>query len=1158
MMKKIKALLKSKVGMTFVELLTALALLVIIITSFTPMLLNSYETLYEAGERNEKTYISKTEVEKSLATRDSEAISNFKLEFNSLTSSAKEIYIKMRAALQNIQDNPYVQTGIQTFYYGGNGYIKVVSPSTVPDNEPWKEVVIQFKGIKVNDVVPGGADAAKIITQSGKEDQFVIGVEVVLPSTKDGSAVVSEGELFDASKNALQTGQYDVQIDKDNPKNAIIRIFESVDVVTSIIQINAHYLDENKNPNVATAYVKITPANIMMVGETSKTDQSIEVKDANGNVVHVAQIPNVVYYTSSGVQPVKDDNGLIVGNSFTVFPRTLSTKNTPGAVEFADNENLPFPVGTKFNTVEWISTDTSEYLSPYYVMTGSNGVIQRLFLSNGSASNASAIVGRELSGAPYSDGGLTKMFFPTFWGGDISHQFGYSTFSAGDFDTTTGYYNDSGIESCWYTGNKDTAAGKPEYDIYGVQTKYSMYFNGFGAWCKEEMRNGRRISYILIEAGVPLRLTGTRVDDSDRFGGFLRSWEGASGIDTIKNTNESHWSDTKKVIRVINYNQDNEADNERAFAFLRLIAYGNAPLSELLNDSEDNSQVKYLESAESKNVNVTAAIYNKASGKMMYLGTVPAQGFLQQIDNTSTDGNYAGWFQPETVLWDKKYIPLGGYTGYLIKGSDAGGTTITKLSVNDDRGMLLESLKRSQGIATSGGHSFGTKTFYTDTTDQSLNRATFFVERTYSGTADTSNTFYKMTDSDLEFTLGYSSNREQVFANITYGTDKTEYHNYYERYYNLTHYGDINRSNGTVSGSYDDIPNSYYLTETSNLINQKSNSLYNVWFPGEFYNLTKTATKDGLTVAVGYTVSGSSYQWVNPNQKDSTSTALGSIYNDGVLAIMTDTDESFKNILYYKEDNVQTSDITSNSKIVGNFDDQFGTYGTHARPSVRFTAVDIFKLGEDGTEKSYYAIYGDNHGRVFFSLVAQVNGASHAVADRIGDSAGNYGSLGGLSTVNEFKDTAGKSLSTHFSEITDIAVDGTVIYVTGRGNGANQPPKVAVAKNIPSGDLTFAVIDLVNVPSAENYLINDMLNLGGNVYVAGEVKATGTGFACSVSTDILTHCVDKGYDSLADYVRELGLNNSANDKEINPAAYSQVMPYTDLPTKIYSIAGNVQ
>ena len=1134
-MKKKFALLKSKAGMTFVELLTALALLVIIITSFTPMLLNSYETLYKAGEINEKTYISKTEIEESLTTRDSEVISNFKLEFENL---ANNMFIKMRAAIEDIQNNERLQSGIQTFYYGGNGYIKVVSPSVIPDNEPYKEIAIQFKGIKIDSVVKGGADAAKVIT-SGKEDEYVIAVEVVLPNTSDGG--VSEGELFDPTKTALTYGQYSVEIDPKNPKNAIIKIYESVDVVTSLVQINAHYLDENKEPHSATAYVKITPANIMLVGGTTTVNQVISYKNSDGIEVHKGEIPNVAYYTSAGLVEEKDDAGVITGYTFDVYPRTLSTLNTPDrdSYIYADNENLPFPKGTEFNTIEWIDTDNSAYLAPYYVMTGNNGVIQRLFLSNGSPADASAIVGKTLTSASYEDGGMEKILTPTFWGGDRSHQFGFSSYKG-----RSSYGSDG--DDCWYTQDTDTQyRGSADYDIYSSQARIALFYNGFGTEgtnYEEICRNGRKISYIIMEKGVPLRLSGIRKSGGNSWGGFVTTWENPQhntlNYDGVNYPDQSYNSSDPCVVRVVRYNQDWEKDS--MLAYLNIKSFGNLGVNMLFDvGSLDDSRPNLLSEAKATELNVTAAMYNSASGEMMYLGSSAAYAYVQQVDNTNTDENYANRYQLHAIISSNRSRPEGSITGYLIYGNDSGGTTVKKASGGSAWEDSVNALKSNPN---------GTL---------KTNAAEFYVQRPGSSVT-------RLEYSDVEFTIGYSSNREQVFANITYGSNLTEYHNSYERYYNLTHYGNLNRSNQDNNTYVSDI-----VKNPGTYINHVNNDMYNVWFPGEFYNLTHTATKDGITIAVGYAVSGSTYQWINPSQKTNTSTGLGSIYNDGVLAIMTDADESFKNLLYYKEmAGMQNSDITSNSTIVGNYDDQYGStpYGTHARQSVRFTAVDVYTLGEASTEKSYYAVYGDNHGRVFYSLVAQTTGSNYTVVDRLGDSVGNYGSIGGqLSSANQFTDTKGQPLSAHFSEITNITVDDTVIYVTGRGNGADHAPKIAIAKNIPDNDLTFTVIDLakgiVNETEkykAEAYLINDMMNLNGSIYIAGEISGTTKGFCWVVSTATLTHCVDSGYDSIADYVRELGLDKNTDDAKINPTKYSEVMASAELPTKINSIAGNAQ
>ncbi len=1171
-MKKIKALLKSKAGMTFVELLTALALLVIIIASFTPMLLNSYETLYKAGEINEDTYKAKTEIEEVLAGRDSDTISRYQIAFENLTS---KMFLNMRKAMENCQN------GIQTAFYGGKGTITVVSQSVMPDDEPFKDVTVQFNGINITSVVEGNSSSA---AKNGNE--YTVAIQIVTPTW--GADTASGAEAFDPTKNALDTGKYDATlVVKNSKKYADIKIKDGVDVITTAVKIIAHFYDENGKLDKAEAYVRITPATIMLVGKTSNSSVTTEDSfDANNNNTieenekYSTTTPVVSYYTSKGVdkrevaKDILDAEGNVIKTEtatvyrFKAFPRELRTANNPAGTRY--------PVGTDFLSVNYIDNDKDLNLVPYYVLTGTNGVIQRLFISTGNISGITKITGyteNNLRSVEYKDGGLTKKLYPTFWGGDKSHQFGFST-----SDGKTSY--DFG---CWYTGIRDTAKGNPDYDIYANQARMATFFNGYGTGgggYEEIMRNGRRISYVLLEEGVPLRCVGSRQYDLwniKPWGGFVSVWE-SSQMNTVKLISEvdsakSEWDyNNPVVVRVQRFKTDLENDSWLSYLFLK--SYNNLGVSKLFDT--DGGDLRSHENA--TEINITTAFYNPAHqnedgsyGKMMYLGSSVAYAYLQQTDNTSDDENYAERYQ---YYGSKRTRPGGAITGYLIKGNVNGGTTIKKAT-------------------SSNGSWENARAPLVNDPDGTLktNAAEFYVQRPGS-------TVTRLECPDVEFTMGYSSNREQVFANIAFGLRKAydgntlkdnqlvEQHNSYEEYYNLSHYGDRYRSNGARNDT-SDLNNSYVaniVKNRSTYVNNIDNQMYHVWFPGEFYNLTQTATKEGVTVAVGYTVSGSTYQWVNPDQTTNTSTALGSVYNDGVLAVMPSDSESFSNILYYKDtEGFVNNDITGNSNLSSAYNAHTNmknnSYGTHGRRSVRFTAVDILFLGgtynhetDEMDQKSIYAIYGDNHGRVFFSMVAQVDYPTVGEPDApvIGTTkiASRIKSLGSTtdeetdkktlidptySSMNEFTDTEGNSLSTHFEEISSITVDSRTIYVTGKGKGQSDP-KVAIC-NVDKG-LTFTVITLVH--HAEIYNINDMVVLGGYLYFAGDV-AGNTGFWCAVSTGILDCCVEKGYDSLAKYAQKevekyKGIADSAVSS-FNPATDITIMPYQDLPTPINSIAG---
>ena len=61
-----KRLLKQKRGMTLMEILVALSLLMIIIVGTTPVMLQAYNSLYIAGEKTQETYEAKSEIEEML------------------------------------------------------------------------------------------------------------------------------------------------------------------------------------------------------------------------------------------------------------------------------------------------------------------------------------------------------------------------------------------------------------------------------------------------------------------------------------------------------------------------------------------------------------------------------------------------------------------------------------------------------------------------------------------------------------------------------------------------------------------------------------------------------------------------------------------------------------------------------------------------------------------------------------------------------------------------------------------------------------------------------------------------------------------------------------------------------------------------------------
>ena len=131
--------LLNKLGMTYIELLVALALLSLIIVSFTPMLMSSYENLYKAGERVETVYKSQQEMEEGLALRGSQKEGSVPMTF---VMNAEKLFENMnvngRKVVSTLQDK------FETIFYGVRARIDFLSPDVVYDDSSSHEVVLLF------------------------------------------------------------------------------------------------------------------------------------------------------------------------------------------------------------------------------------------------------------------------------------------------------------------------------------------------------------------------------------------------------------------------------------------------------------------------------------------------------------------------------------------------------------------------------------------------------------------------------------------------------------------------------------------------------------------------------------------------------------------------------------------------------------------------------------------------------------------------------------------------------------------------------------------------------------------------------------------------------------------------------------------------------
>lgn len=1112
-MKSLKAFLKQKTGMTFVEILVAMSVLMLVIVSFTPMLLHSYDSLYTAGEINEKTYDTKSTVEEGLAARSStDILYNIQTNFKNI---GKVTDVNLRRAVSATGSD--LRDGIESLFYGGKATVKIISGKRVNDDTVDKTILIKTSGIVIDKVVAGKDSDAKM-TKNGKEFKYTIAVSVIAPDWSK----TTETQAYDQTPPLT-----DITCSGPDDKGMITVTIPDKDLTSSPLKIIVYYYDETtklnnigtepasgEKPREAATFLYIDPPTLLLAGKT----------ESNG-----------VYYTSAGIETA--NNGV---STMKVEKRNMTA---------AGNFSVPGLGSTVIKNVTWVDNDPTSDYGNYYVLTGTNGAIMRLYpsLTNGGFTNIQGLTATTSTKKPVSikDSGLTKTVYPTLWGGDYSHEYRFSSYYHG-----IGYavQEDGKDDNGWITeGNAD---------VYGTQAKYSYYYNGNNTEFFFRFQNGRNISYILTEYGEPTRFFGCKADKKGKdFVNYTSLW-GKNNLDSIYK-NQGNWLRSNSEMKPFYYRTKDDNDDgdfrESDFSQLRIKALQSFDSTTYLFEdlgkdaAEDynnatKSYNRYSSVAAPTDLTVTDAVYLPELGKMFYVGTKSAYVYFRSQDpSATTNTRYYALKDIDNLTVGhgtkvrKANIPKTYFTGYYIAGkstAEAGSVIRKYYSANTDFDALTNSLKAISGINNTTG----------TMTANSAQANAFFVNRA-------SGSYYF---SDVNFTLGYASDRMSVFANITYDGN-VEYYKSYEPYYFLSHYGatikdvDVEVSDKTIKGK----ESSHEATFTPS--NSYNNDFYNVWFPGECYNMTKVATKEGVTVGVGYAVSGSTYQNIIPraagtynsfswddishpgalkskdvkvtigdNQVFNTSTGLGGIYNDGIMAVSINGG-SFKNILYFKDNGTMNADYLTNqnTSYKSAYQNAFGTYGTHARNSIQFTAVDLQVLatrGKDDTAdtKTYYAYYGDNTGRVFKSKIATATAtgseddSSTSTVDFIADLS-YAGSTTPPSRMEEIT-LNGASLSTYFKSINTIVCDDTTVIISGvpRSSTYGNSVVVGVAVVTQTQDTETTTWKWGHVELASSYYLTNVAKIvDGNYYAAGTYN-TSKGFLLGIPLETIKEAVQKG------------------------------------------------
>ena len=1111
-----KRLFKDKRGMTLMEILVALSLLLIVIVGTTPVMLSAYDGLYLAGEKTKETYDAKSEMEDTLATR------NTNIKYEGFEISLKNVGENFNAVGEVASVNAKravssLYTTLETVFSGGRAHLAIVSSKVINDDKTTQEVIIQTTNILFedeNDISTNQPNNIKNTVEENKKNKIQVDISAYLPNK-------TKTNLIDVYNAADNTRKATVEKVSANPQTGRIVIkISGMDFTTSPVKIQATYIDENYKKKTTHCYLTVKTPTIMLAGETTYGD----------------------YYTSAGLETKTATDGTTY-NTFKVDSRRMriyevATKDLTTSYEHAEGNNPTIeikggitkiktsPLKTVFKSVTWVNNDSdTDQIEPYYVMTGTNGAMYRTYSFTGASPSLSSKVVRQNEASQIIlDDSQSTAVYPSLWGGDDSYHFGYST-----YNKSMGYAQG---DWCWYT--EDTNSARLGYTderakAYSTEAKYSYYYNGWGLQYSYDNQKARTISYILTEQPYALRMGGwMQAFEAGYNENYNKIWEnvdnddlgvGGSVYDTGKNLAKSSvFDDSLEVVYYAKYGRTESPATGRYMPYY-LSSYGTDAKGNRFRDANfaqirikylstvrdyvfwdrrdrsdknlsDNILLKSSSEYQSK-ITVTDAVYiphvtgaDGTTGKMFYIGTVDAHAYLNQIDNLGPDSNGNGdhwahyvfwqslddWDQFKKWAWsDPKYEYADNYgrkTVYFVSNkADGSGTEVYKYSIaanaedyfNDTN--TYNPLKAAAYGTTNDSGTFVSATKPSTYIQSNTTEArSFFVTR-LNGAAKS--TIF----SDVAFTMGYTSNRDMAYAQITYGivdsngTRKEAYKGcepyfFQSRYGNSAHKARLYMNNKVDTTGL-----------TTDYRNSVDNDYYNVWFPGEMYNLTKVVTKDNVTVAVGYAVSGTTYQFVNPDNEYNTSTALSGVHNDGVLACMiAGKDTSFKNLLYFKDTHgFDSTSLTSASSALNasKYQSAYGSgvnYGTHQRNSVQFTSVDIskeyIKLSSTQEKAEYYAYYADNRGRLFKSLVATntttnsgynpdenetITTIRPTMVDWISDQPYNPAPSGSkaenVTSSNMGKmveiTVNGKSVGDYFSKITSVKCEGDFIFVSG-------------------------------------------------------------------------------------------------------------------------------
>ncbi len=806
---------KNNGGMTYIELLVALSLLVLVVTVFSPMLLRSYDSLYQAGEKTGEAYNSRLEIEDELASRQDDTILNVGTAFKTNGATLiNTINVKARQIVS-------AASGLETLYSGGKGVIKIVSDTLVKDNQSAHSVRLRLTNLDFDEYV---------ILKTAEEFEAIKNDKTKL----EGKVVFYITSVFDTVTplNAKVVNKPNFEAGKDYFPFVDI-ILEDIDITYSPIQFSAYYINDFGTMKVAQAYLTITEADMIFVGKT----------DGNAD-----------YFTLS-------DAG------------TLESPVVAGRVMYTA------PIDTNVTLTDVSYNPASSALSEgFYAMCGENGIARRLWhldaamlakvkeLDNTAVNEAdtSKVSEPEIIYKSMSLGGATP-YFQYDWAGDLN-----------DLLAFTSSTNSSSVIDYGTSSTADQDFGNGDYvwkNEYNVDENYYAYnFDGFNANHGEYRDNHRRISYI-IESDVsklPVRPLDGYIINKQYHDGSKKSHNGYkddSGYHYVFCVADGKWYNftnhwLTSNINGMEYYSDglgNGLVNGRNMQvsggvyFVRdWAANGN-----LWASNEVGNELHY----DYKLAYVALKSFNTFSPKALV-----SDGLIQAKDNKSSakvnftsvnvlpgtiESFYLGTVDSYAIINETKPVTaVPGNSG--LDGDEISKDVIRTESALINSHIYIEDENVSyhkefdQVLEFNGDATFENGGRLNIFPDVSYGKAKYKSEYNANNnthlSAKTSTPNGWSSDSNVRFTMGYCSDLYAMYESLEV-RDLKPLEEVYMGSYNVADNGDTD-----------------------------SDLRHNLWFPREFLNITDSVTYGNSMVAVGYDVGGKSEFYYDYSPEFTTST----------------------------------------------------------------------------------------------------------------------------------------------------------------------------------------------------------------------------------------------------------------------------------------------